>query len=87
MSEPGNTSRDALIARTVRWAESQKLHPNAIKYAKLYANLTHTGLHLISAYEFASESNDRNAMRAAWDNVIKYMRTLQPRFEASKNAA
>ena len=83
----GNTARDALIARTVRWAETEKLHPRAIEYARKYANLTHAGLRIISQYEAAWDTNEPDAVRGAWDAVIKYMRTLQPRFEESGKKA
>jgi hypothetical protein len=79
----GNTARDALIARTVRWAEHEGLHPRAIDYARKYANLTHAGLIIISAYEAAADTGDRDAIAIAWDNTIRYMRTLKPAFEES----
>ena len=85
MSE--NTARDALIARTVRWAETEKLHPRAIEYARKYANLTHAGLRIISQYEAAWDTNDPDNVRTAWDRTIQYMRTLKPAFEESGRKA
>lgn len=92
----GNTARDALVARTVKWAESEKLHPRAIDYAKKYANLTHAGLRLISQYEEAAAMPVTNLaeraqrdefMREAWDRTIQYMRTMKPAFEESGRKA
>jgi hypothetical protein len=88
-----STSRDALIARNIRWIEQEKLHPRTIDYAKLYANLTHGALRIMSQYEIAAEMDGRTAverevaMRAAWDNVIRYIRTLKPAFEESGRKA
>jgi hypothetical protein len=83
MTDVGNTARDALIARTVRWAETEGLHPRALDYARKYANLTHAGLRIISAYETAADTGDKAAIAVAWDNTIRYMRTMKPAFEDS----
>lgn len=82
-----SSSRDAIVARNVAWAEKQGLHPRAIMFAKQYANLTRGSLTLISAYEKASDSKDPIALRTAWENVIRYIRTLKPAFEESGSKA
>jgi len=81
------TSRDALIARNIRWIEAEKLHPRTIDYAKQYANLSHGALRIMSASEVATDTGDPAQVRAAWDSVIRYLRTLKPIFEESGRKA
>jgi hypothetical protein len=81
------TSRDALIARNLHWIKTEGLHPRTGVYASQYANLTHGALRIISQYETAWDTNDSDAVRVAWDNVIRYMRTLKPAFEESGRKA
>jgi hypothetical protein len=82
-----STSRDALIARNLRWIESEGLHPRVIDYAKQYANLSHGALRIMSVYETATDSGDPAQVRLAWDAVIRYLRTLKPIFEESGRKA
>jgi hypothetical protein len=77
------TSRDALIARNLHWIKQENLHPRTLDYARQYANLTHGALRIISQYETAWDTDDADTVRIAWDNVIRYMRTLKPAFEES----
>jgi hypothetical protein len=79
--------RNEQLARKVAWAKRENLHPNAINYAGKYMNLDTHMLTLISAYETAagmpSDTDEQykareQALRAAWGNVILYMRTFAP---------
>lgn len=76
--------RDQQLARRTAWAVKQGLHPAAVEHAKRTLNLNEDMLKLISAYHEAwdlpsvteAESDARRAaLRVAWDNTIRYVRT------------
>jgi hypothetical protein len=78
-----NSYRDIARAKRVKWAIAEKLNLRAIEIAGRYLNLDEQMIRLISAYENASDlpAGDLRevAMRAAWHNVIAYMRLLSRR--------
>lgn len=71
--------REIALANRVAWAKRNFLHERAIEYAGKYLNLSDEALQLISSWEVAFDRTDDgrdNALRAAKNNVVQYMRLL-----------
>lgn len=71
--------REIALANKVGWARKSFLHDRAIEYAGKYLNLSEEALQLISSWEVAFDRTDEgrdDALRAAKNNVIQYMRLL-----------